>query len=244
MHRWQGAEPSEHRTPIVTRSSIAYVTRPPKAAWRRTSSSTESPLRSRHAPTQSSTRRSPTFPVTGWANGAQPGTAPCARSKPTPRCCWSRSRSPSRQSQRWWPSPCCGARWCLSSSCSDTGAIRTEAPGRAPLDIGLHRLAAHKAAADPGCRDSGNGCQDFLFSLIKAMSMATAIVLVASCYGYNAGGEPVGVGPATAKSMVLNLPRVTSSTCAVMSDRRGRFVCGPHSERPFRRGPSSLSPQP
>jgi phospholipid/cholesterol/gamma-HCH transport system permease protein len=37
------------------------------------------------------------------------------------------------------------------------------------------------------------------------MTMATAIVLVACYYGYNASGGPVGVGRATAKSMVLNL---------------------------------------
>lgn len=46
---------------------------------------------------------------------------------------------------------------------------------------------------------------DFLFSTIKAMFMATAIVLVGCYYGYNASGGPVGVGTATAKSMVLNL---------------------------------------
>jgi phospholipid/cholesterol/gamma-HCH transport system permease protein len=46
---------------------------------------------------------------------------------------------------------------------------------------------------------------DFLFSLIKAMFIATAIVLVGCYYGYNASGGPVGVGTATAKSMVLNL---------------------------------------
>ena len=46
---------------------------------------------------------------------------------------------------------------------------------------------------------------DFLYSLIKGMTMATAIVLVACYYGYNASGGPVGVGRATAKSMVLNL---------------------------------------
>jgi phospholipid/cholesterol/gamma-HCH transport system permease protein len=46
---------------------------------------------------------------------------------------------------------------------------------------------------------------DLLYSLIKAMFMATAIVLVGCYYGYNAGGGPVGVGTATAKSMVLNL---------------------------------------
>jgi phospholipid/cholesterol/gamma-HCH transport system permease protein len=46
---------------------------------------------------------------------------------------------------------------------------------------------------------------DFLYSLIKAMFMATAVVLVGCYYGYNASGGPVGVGKATAKSMVLNL---------------------------------------
>jgi phospholipid/cholesterol/gamma-HCH transport system permease protein len=46
---------------------------------------------------------------------------------------------------------------------------------------------------------------DCLFSVTKAMFMATAIVLVATYYGYNASGGPVGVGRATAKSMVLNL---------------------------------------
>jgi phospholipid/cholesterol/gamma-HCH transport system permease protein len=46
---------------------------------------------------------------------------------------------------------------------------------------------------------------DVLFSVIKAMAMATVIILVGCYYGYNAGGGPVGVGTATAKSMVLNL---------------------------------------
>ncbi len=46
---------------------------------------------------------------------------------------------------------------------------------------------------------------DLLYSVIKAMAMATAIVLVGCYYGYNASGGPVGVGTATAKSMVLNL---------------------------------------
>jgi phospholipid/cholesterol/gamma-HCH transport system permease protein len=50
---------------------------------------------------------------------------------------------------------------------------------------------------------------DLVFSLIKGMGMATAIVLVACYYGYNASGGPVGVGTATAKSMVLNLVFVT-----------------------------------
>src|SRR3989440_1281731 len=46
---------------------------------------------------------------------------------------------------------------------------------------------------------------DLLFSLIKGMVMATAIVLVGCYYGYHAAGGPVGVGRATAKSMVLNI---------------------------------------
>jgi phospholipid/cholesterol/gamma-HCH transport system permease protein len=46
---------------------------------------------------------------------------------------------------------------------------------------------------------------DFMYSVVKAMFMATAIVLVGCYYGYNASGGPVGVGTATAKSMVLNL---------------------------------------
>jgi phospholipid/cholesterol/gamma-HCH transport system permease protein len=45
---------------------------------------------------------------------------------------------------------------------------------------------------------------DLLFSVTKGMFMATVIVLVGCYYGYNAGGGPVGVGTATAKSMVLN----------------------------------------
>ncbi len=46
---------------------------------------------------------------------------------------------------------------------------------------------------------------DLLYSIIKGMFMATVIVLVGCYYGYNAGGGPVGVGTATAKSMVLNI---------------------------------------
>jgi phospholipid/cholesterol/gamma-HCH transport system permease protein len=49
---------------------------------------------------------------------------------------------------------------------------------------------------------------DVLFSLIKAMVMATVIVLVGCYYGYNASGGPVGVGTATAKSMVFNIVSV------------------------------------
>jgi phospholipid/cholesterol/gamma-HCH transport system permease protein len=46
---------------------------------------------------------------------------------------------------------------------------------------------------------------DLLYSVIKGMTMATTIVLVGCYYGYNASGGPVGVGTATAKSMVLNI---------------------------------------
>ena len=46
---------------------------------------------------------------------------------------------------------------------------------------------------------------DLLYSVIKGMAMATAIVLVGCYYGYTASGGPVGVGTATAKSMVLNI---------------------------------------
>jgi phospholipid/cholesterol/gamma-HCH transport system permease protein len=46
---------------------------------------------------------------------------------------------------------------------------------------------------------------DLVFSVIKAMAMATVIVLVGIYYGYHASGGPVGVGTATAKSMVLNI---------------------------------------
>src|SRR5829696_910413 len=49
---------------------------------------------------------------------------------------------------------------------------------------------------------------DLFYSLIKGMAMATVIVLVGCYYGYNAGGGPVGVGTATAKSMVLNIVMV------------------------------------
>jgi phospholipid/cholesterol/gamma-HCH transport system permease protein len=49
---------------------------------------------------------------------------------------------------------------------------------------------------------------DLLYSLIKAMVMAVFIVVVGLYYGYTAGGGPVGVGTATAKSMVLNIVMV------------------------------------
>jgi phospholipid/cholesterol/gamma-HCH transport system permease protein len=46
---------------------------------------------------------------------------------------------------------------------------------------------------------------DVLFSLTKAMTMATVIVVVGCYYGYTASGGPVGVGTATAKSMAVNI---------------------------------------
>ena len=49
---------------------------------------------------------------------------------------------------------------------------------------------------------------DLMFSLIKGMAMATVIVLVGCYYGYTASGGPVGVGTATAKSMVFNIVAV------------------------------------
>jgi len=46
---------------------------------------------------------------------------------------------------------------------------------------------------------------DLFFSLTKGMVMSTVIVLVGCYYGYTASGGPVGVGTATAQSMVVNI---------------------------------------
>lgn len=46
---------------------------------------------------------------------------------------------------------------------------------------------------------------DLLFSLTKAMTMATIIVLTSCYYGYTTSGGPVGVGTSTAKSMAVNI---------------------------------------
>ena len=46
---------------------------------------------------------------------------------------------------------------------------------------------------------------DFVFAFIKCVAMATFIVLVCIYYGYNVTGGPVGVGKATAQSMVVNI---------------------------------------
>ncbi|MCK9247864.1 MAG: ABC transporter permease [Solirubrobacteraceae bacterium] len=50
-----------------------------------------------------------------------------------------------------------------------------------------------------------HGLDEDLFSLLKAMVIGTAIILVGAYYGYTAGGGPVGVGRATARSMIVNL---------------------------------------
>jgi phospholipid/cholesterol/gamma-HCH transport system permease protein len=47
--------------------------------------------------------------------------------------------------------------------------------------------------------------KDFLYSFIRVMVESTVILLLAMFYGYRASGGPVGVGRATAKSMILNL---------------------------------------
>jgi len=46
---------------------------------------------------------------------------------------------------------------------------------------------------------------DMLFAGLKCMAMATFIVLVCVYYGYHVTGGPVGVGKATAQSMVANI---------------------------------------
>jgi phospholipid/cholesterol/gamma-HCH transport system permease protein len=46
---------------------------------------------------------------------------------------------------------------------------------------------------------------DMVFSVVKGMVMATVIILVGCYYGYTASGGPVGVGTATAKSMLVNI---------------------------------------
>jgi phospholipid/cholesterol/gamma-HCH transport system permease protein len=46
---------------------------------------------------------------------------------------------------------------------------------------------------------------DLVFSLIKIMAMGTVIVFVGCFFGYTASGGPVGVGRATARSMILNM---------------------------------------
>jgi phospholipid/cholesterol/gamma-HCH transport system permease protein len=52
---------------------------------------------------------------------------------------------------------------------------------------------------------AGQSLADNLFSLIKVMTFATVISIVGMYYGYRARGGPVGVGAATARSMIVNL---------------------------------------
>jgi phospholipid/cholesterol/gamma-HCH transport system permease protein len=83
------------------------------------------------------------------------------------------------------------------------------------VGIGVAYLASYIAVVQQVGDVSGGGYElifwmfqnppDLIFSLIKGMFMATAIVLVGCYYGYTASGGPVGVGTATAKSMVLNI---------------------------------------
>jgi len=46
---------------------------------------------------------------------------------------------------------------------------------------------------------------DYLYSFAKIFVTGTVIVMLGMFYGYKASGGPVGVGTATAKSMILNL---------------------------------------
>jgi phospholipid/cholesterol/gamma-HCH transport system permease protein len=83
------------------------------------------------------------------------------------------------------------------------------------VGIGVAYFASYIAVVDQVGDVSSGGYllifwtfQDFvdvLFSLTKGMVMATAIVLVGCYYGYTASGGPVGVGTATAKSMMVNI---------------------------------------
>jgi phospholipid/cholesterol/gamma-HCH transport system permease protein len=86
------------------------------------------------------------------------------------------------------------------------------------VGIGIAYLASYVAVVDQVGDVSSGGYSlifwmfqsppDLIFSLIKGMAMATVIVLVGCYYGYTASGGPVGVGTATAKSMVFNIVAV------------------------------------
>jgi phospholipid/cholesterol/gamma-HCH transport system permease protein len=81
--------------------------------------------------------------------------------------------------------------------------------------IGVMYLASYIAVVEQVAETSKGGYflifwmfqnpPDLIFSVVKGMVMATAIVLVGCYYGYTASGGPVGVGTATAKSMALNV---------------------------------------
>jgi phospholipid/cholesterol/gamma-HCH transport system permease protein len=80
--------------------------------------------------------------------------------------------------------------------------------------VGIGYLASYIAVVEQVGETSSGGYflifwmfqnpPDLVYSLIKGMAMATVVVLVGAYYGYTASGGPVGVGTATAKSMVLN----------------------------------------
>lgn len=46
---------------------------------------------------------------------------------------------------------------------------------------------------------------DFIYSQVKVLCYGTTIVFVGCYYGFNASGGPVGVGKATARSMMINM---------------------------------------
>ena len=86
------------------------------------------------------------------------------------------------------------------------------------VSIGVMYLASYFAVVKQVADTSSGGYTlifwmfqnppDLIFSAIKGMVMATIIVLVGCYYGYTVTGGPVGVGTATAKSMVLNIVMV------------------------------------
>jgi phospholipid/cholesterol/gamma-HCH transport system permease protein len=86
------------------------------------------------------------------------------------------------------------------------------------VGIGIMYAASYLAVVEQVADVSAGGYElifwmfqdptDLVFSLIKGMVMATVIVLVGCYYGYTAAGGPVGVGTATAKSMVFNIVAV------------------------------------
>jgi len=58
---------------------------------------------------------------------------------------------------------------------------------------------------------------DFLFVQFRVLSYGTIVVFVSCFYGYTASGGPVGVGKATAKSMMLNM--VLIHLCGVITSQ-------------------------
>ena len=58
---------------------------------------------------------------------------------------------------------------------------------------------------------------DFIYVQLRVLSYGTVVVLVSCYYGYTASGGPVGVGKATAKSMMLNM--ILIHLCGVMTSQ-------------------------